>query len=68
MADQSGDCKSYLQIKSKHILFTKELARIEKKNPEISRLLCKRIKTDTHTQKQSSQPNLLTAILRNYWF
>lgn len=31
MADQSGDCKSYLQIKSKHILFTKELARIEKK-------------------------------------
>lgn len=31
MAYQFGDCNSCLQIKSKQILFTKELAKLEKK-------------------------------------
>lgn len=65
MAYLFGDCSLHLQIKSKHILFPKELAKREKKNPEISRVLCKKTKIHAHTQKESSQLNLLTAILRN---
>lgn len=53
MAHQFGDCNSCLQIKSKHILFSKELAKLEKKNPEISRLLCKRMKTHTYTHESN---------------